>query len=332
MAPNETLNDDAEFSKAFAEEDAAPTEMSEDEAFGLSIKDEAPPAESAGVSIDPDDGQGSPAGEENAAVEAAEAEAAAAEGGPAEEVAEMPAEESAEVADGEPTDPKDVQRAKSWEGRLRARERELEAREAAAKGGATEPAQAEDVDVDGEGGEAREAATEFADAVASGDMTPEQAMQRMTEDFGPEFTKMIGVMISAEAGKAMKPMSGTVDQLISDIRDDKVRGHFEMISDAHPDFAEIGASKEFEDFKAQQGDKSAEIDRVIEGGTSREIVRMLGDFKKWAAKNAAPAAAAIEDPANTEAADNAEGVRSTGMRLPDAPTKSDDYESAWKQF
>jgi hypothetical protein len=334
MAPAVNQNDieDAEYSAAFSEDQSGPKQMSEDEAFSnmSNMSDESgtsePEGDGAVVTIE---GDGEPEGEV---------------------VAEAPAEMAdADPASDEPTDPKDIQRQKSWEGRLKAREEELRMREQALTATASKPEQAATEEPAEAMEDAGEAVVEMAAAVSSGEMTAEQAMKTLEEDFGPEFVKMLDVLVSAKAGSAVDSKVGevskTVDQLIGELVDDKARTHFEAIADAHPDFAEINGSEALSAYMASLSDaERAKAEQVQAGGNARSIVKLLDGFKGWAEKQggAKPQAAADDGMGmdmemdtsgiDESAADAAEGVRSTGMSLPGAPDKDDSYESAWNKF
>lgn len=328
IAPNQNDLDDAEYSAAFNEDQSGPKQMSEDEAFS-NMKDESgtstPEADGDVVTVE---GDGMPE-DEAMAMDAGGESAAAAD----------PAVE-------EPMDPKEIQREKSWEGRLKAREEELRMREEALAAGGSKPA-APAAEAPGDGMEdAGDAVVDMAAAVSSGEMTAEQAMKTLEEDFGPEFVKMLDVLVSAKAGSAVDSKVGevskTVDQLIGELVDDKARTHFEAIADAHPDFAEINESEALGAYMATLSDaERAKAEQVQAGGNARSIVKLLDGFKGWAEKQGGAKPAAADDGMgmsmdmegmDESAADAAEGVRSTGMALPGAPDKDDSYESAWNRF
>ena len=338
IAPNQQDLDDAEYSAAFNEDQSGPVQQTEDEAFSNMADESGAPSDDADGDVMVIEGDGMPEGEAVAEAEPA-AEVAA--------VTEPPAEE--------PMDPKDIQRQKSWEGRLKAREEELRLREEAL---ASAGDKAGEVTSGGETAglseDPGEAVVELAAAVDSGEMTAEQAMKTLEEDFGPEFVKMLDVLVSAKAGSAVdskvSEVSKTVDQLIGEIVDDKARSHFETIADAHPDFAEINGSEALAAYMASLSDADrTKAEQVSADGNARQIVKLLDGFKGWSEKQsgAKPADAAPPAPAGEEAgmgmgmsmsgidesaADAAEGVRSTGMALPGTPDKDDSYESAWSKF
>ena len=317
-----------DFNAAFNGDEPVRTEASEDEAFGLT-------PEVAESSAD------EPSESEQEITAEASGEAAAEAGEPAVAIVIAP-----EAAD-EPTDPKDLQRQKSWEGRLKAKEAELRAREEALKkdpestgeiGESTDPDEgAEPGDTDAqEAGEPEvtEAVEEAAAKVESGELTVDQAIQTLSADFGEDFTKMLGVLIKASASeianKAADDKVGSVTQkmdgIVSEIVDDKARKHFEAISDAHEDFMDVANSPEFKGFIDNMDEtKKAAAMQTIEAGSSRQIIKLLDSYK---ATHKADAPAAEPDPA----LDAAEGVRSSGLKLPEKPTPSQDYENAWDEF
>lgn len=338
---------DAEFGDAFNESEVAASDMSDDEAFGLMPENVSSEGDTE-VAIDTDDTMKTQAEDVIEASEAA-ADPAAAEGGemPSEGGEQMDGEQPSaaqeDMTDDEPTDPKEIQRKKSWEGRLRKREEELAALAAeleARKATPSAPAEAEDA-TDSPREQAVEAVEDAIEAIENGDMTADQAIKTLSEDFGPEFAKMLQVLIKAEAGKVVSKVSEDVDSLIEAIKDDKARGHFEAIADVHPDFHEIGNSPEMEAYlDGLPEEERAAAGQVIEGGSTRQVIRFLDKFKKWQAEQApAQEEAPVEQPVESapaeqdeSAMDAAEGVRSTGLRLPAQPGRSDDYEDAWSKF
>jgi hypothetical protein len=330
MATTEEMNkkDAAEFAAAYGE-DHKPAEQSDDAAFGLNPDEvpgtDTPTGNAPTVSIDLDkSGDG-------------------AEGTPAEEAAETPGQEAAEPAgdnvdaQGGPASAaaaptldveKETQRLKSWEGRLKAQQAELDR----AKAGAAAP---------GEGGnDPEDAADGGADEAAEGEGAGEgdegamddPEMKALSEDFGEEFVELLVKVITkvskrcaAEvAGEHSGPVRQDIDAIIAEIKNEKQRNHFERIADAHPDFADVANSDEFKAWVAAMApaDK-AEAERVATAGTAKEIITLLQKYK---------ASKASDDSDMSFAMDQAEGVRSTGgLKLPETPAASQDYEKAWNE-
>lgn len=165
-------------------------------------------------------------------------------------------------------------------------------------------------------------------ADASGDDEVEAAKKALADDFGPEFVRLIEIIAVACAGKtagdAIGETSKTVQEIIADLQGTKARVHFERIFDKHPEFMTIAESPEFLKWVSDQPPEAQEeCKQIIESGSARQVIGMLDAFVKT--KNA-PAATADD-----EWADGAEGVRSTGMVLPETPATNDDYEAAWNK-
>lgn len=315
--------------------------------------------------------------------EAAGGTPAPAEGSKAEEAAEPPAVEAAEqTAAKEPgrvpdesvpgqsgdgdvvTDkktPMTEQQLRSWEGRLRKAEADLKAK--AGNGGApngdVSPAQAEDETTadaleqvadkaETSNPDLAAAAENVADQVASGEMSTEEAMKALSEDFGEQFVRMIEAIARSTAGaSAEKFMGEKISKLEQDtqgvidhLTNSAERAHFEKIFAAHPDFVQVSQDPQFSDFVANQN-----ATEVVEHGSAEAINKLLADFKASKggdapaaeAQAAAPAAAdpgAGQDQIDEGAADAAEGVRSAGLKLPEQPSRAedDDFETAWAKF
>lgn len=372
MTPEELAQSEMDFEAGFNEDQPAAREMSEDEAFGLAQG----PAQPFGG--DADRGTTEPMGDEVAApaAPAAEESTAGAEPapGPSEQAEAASAEGEGDEGDGaapsvtveietsaadgtdvapdgqgstdenangdEPTDPKDIQRAKSWEGRLRkmeedlkARAAQLEEREKSMGAGAAEPAAGE--------APVAESVESAIEQVEDGTMTPEQAIKTLTEDFGPEFAKLLTTLIESKAteianraaDERVGKMGQTMDQLISELVDDKQSDHFEAISEAHEDFEEFAESDAFKSYIDSLGpDERAAAIRTIENGSARKIIKLLSAAKAASADQAAQPDEPAQDASASAAADAAEGVRSAGLRIPEEPRKADGYEEAWNEF
>lgn len=297
------------------------------------------------------------------------------EGSPAEEAAESPKVEAAEQAAGEggaadPYDlsdvpPEDMQKAKSWVGRLKKIEADLKAKsDAAGKSGDAAQTQGADalekVSSDALAGgkdQLAEAADEMADKVASGEVDIDEGMKQLADDFGEPFVRLIEAAAARAANKAVGDRLGKVEEdtqgVISHLTSAAERSHFEQIYAKHPDFVQVSEEPGFQQFVDAQGAQD-----VVDNGGAQAINQLLDDYK--ASKEAAPAAtasaapadqappaaaaapaqpaqdavAAARDAVDPSAVDAAEGVRSAGLKLPEKPgrAQSDDFASAWDQF
>lgn len=325
IANEDTMNSAGDQYKAgFDETPAATTEPTDNEAFGIE-----PPAEAVAAAE-----AGEPAGGESAAEDAGEGPEAA------EPAAEATSEinQTAEESD-EPTDPKEIQRKASWEGRLKKMEAELMARKATTETPAVEALEDVGEQADANGNEALgEAAEKVSEQVESGAMTAAQAMKQLADDFGEEFVKMIEVIASAKAGevggKAIAGVKSEVDNIVSHISNSAEKAHFKEIAAACPDFQDVGSSEEFKNFVKSAG---ADAERVAGGGSATEVIDLIKSFKASQAPKEA-AAPAVEESvpsdagqADPEGADAAAGVRSGGLRLPAEPADSNDFESAFNE-
>lgn len=291
--PMKMQQDENDFASAFNEGAAVDAgEVTEEMAAGLDIEDALE-----------DQAEGETEGmEEEGKGEAEDAGAMAA--APASEAGAMTPEDLA----------KEVQRLKSWEGRLKARDAELKAREAGGDAGS-------------DGTDVAEAVAVAAEAVEQG-AAPDDVMATLASDFGSDFVEAIGKLIEAKAGaiaervagEKVNPVMGTVEQLIGSLTDERQRNHFEAIADRHPDFNEVASNPAFQEWVSQQGEAAQS---VVEGGSARQVIALLDQFK-------AAAGGGGEDMAAMQAAESVPARR--GLSLPKQPAAADDYEAAWKEF
>ena len=214
----------------------------------------------------------------------------------AEEAIETPAEEVAEVA---PTE--------NWEQKYKTLQGKYNAEIAAKK----------------------ESGSDEGSPVSEGDgMSVDSAVEALSRDFGEEFVAMIKAIARSEAmsaaGESIDEVGNTIEAIIGDMNDSKERAHFEKIYDVHPDFMEVAESPEFLEYLSQNPDDQS----IVDGGSAREVIGLLTKFKGVQSQ---PDASDSEQgiPAG---ADDAEGVRSTGLHIPEAPTQSKDFAEAWDQF
>lgn len=342
LTPEQQQQQEAEYAAAFGD-DMEPAPEAEE-----AMPEGAMPTD-AGSDMPPVESEATEASETPAA-EAAEtpmeqqAEAEAGTEQPMEPAADAPAEAPAEAAPALDIE-KERQRLKSWEGRLKAMEADLKARaqQQPAESGdkAEQTAEVlEEVAGDTNNQALTHAALDAAEQVEQGEMTPQQAMTQLAEDFGPDFVKMIEAIAMAKAheiaGRAadekVGQVGGTVQQLIDALNDERLESHFNAIAEAHPDFDDIGKSEGFKAFiLAMPDDERAEAERISGSGTAKEIVGLLNAYKK--SQHQGDAEEAAPQPEDDDALAAAEGVRSTGgIKLPEQPVKGGSYEDAWSQF
>lgn len=381
--PENLKNSADEFAAGFDAPDAPGNEQTEDQAFGLDLPTDGGDGESKsgsdGAALDAVVivADGAPAGDK------ADKDPTAGTGemgqgddtttGVTDPAIDLKAQPGAEGGDDEPTDPKDIQRKKSWEGRLKAEERrlaavaaELEAKAASAGKPETEVVASAIDQVSDKADEAgqdelADKAGDIAEKVSAGEISVDDAVKMLAEDFGEPFVKMIEAVASAAASKAVGSKISELEEgtaaIIDHIKSGAEKAHFQAIYDAHPDFAELAKDPAFEAWRDADPARQA----TASGGSAKEINDLLSEYKAQAgegggepevvADGGEPAAAAPtpevvadaqqeelvaevdpEDEVDEDAADAAAGVRSAGMQLPEQPTAADDYAGSWEQF
>jgi len=158
------------------------------------------------------------------------------------------------------------------------------------------------------------------------------SVKKIAEDFGPEFINdfitVIKYLSTQVATDGMSPLAQTVSEAIAAVNEAFQSQHFAAIKEAHEDFSEVVNSPEFAQW-VQAMPEAAQEDtkKVIAAGSHREVIAMLNSFKK----SLTPPSAAAGGDEFDAAMDGAEGVRSSGMSLPEEPPANDDYEKAWNQ-
>ena len=294
---------DREFSKAFNNEDV--TDESVGNEVSLTAAEGMSDDDTGAVVIDA----------ETAVNDAAEEAGIDTSAGQPDLIAEAAAEgETVGEEQAEQLSPEDLQRQKSWEGRLRKREEELAAREAALGSGNGDAQSADD---DAEIAEIR---------------------QRLTEDFGDEFVGMISKLAAHEARKLaaedfdskLNPIQQTIAQAIQDVHAAFESMHFGAIADAHENFQDIINSPEFGAYiNGLSGEEQEAAQAVLEGGTPKQVIGLLNAYKESLEQKAEQV---DSDTSVDDALDAAEGVRgSSPVQLPGrVPVgDEDEYRAAW---
>lgn len=206
------------------------------------------------------------------------------------------------------------QRAKSWEGRKQAQAREAAPKEAVDP--VEEVLEEQQSEVQADEPEVSELLEEAAAKTKS--MEPDEALKVLAADFGDDFASMLSSIIDAKVAQVGEGVNKSVNEIIEDIVDTKAKTHFETIADRHPDFMDVAESAEFKAYC----EATPECAKVVESGSAREINKMLDAYKKQAK---------TEPQQDDPSMDAAEGVRSSGMRLPKEPSSSSDYSAAWDE-
>lgn len=231
----------------------------------------------------------------------------------------------------EPADEKELQRKRSWEGRMRAREQELKAKEEALKAGY--PAEKQDAPEAPAAEKTEEAVEQAIEQLEDGD-SPEAVMKQLAEDFGDDFASKLSALIRHEAKRIAQEeakstvgqVSKTVEDLMTNIRDEKTRAHFEAIAERHPDFLDVAGGDDMKAYMDSLDEQAkAQAQKVVDSGSAKEVIKLLDAVKAHKPKAAEP------DVVDEVMADAAEGVRSRGLSLPEKP-KSNSYEDAWNEF
>ena len=322
VKPGQAQAESDEMAQAFNDDTPPPPEQTEDEAFGLTPPDQAggetPSADTSTATTESGNGEEVPPEDAGAAPQDA--------GG-----GDLPSEPDVQApANGEPAmSPEDEQRAKSWEGRLRKREEELAAREAELKamegrlaGG---EAAAEGESRSEEMAEMESPSGDTDDGIPGGEFdSPEKAVAWATENFGPEFVKVIDLIVDARLKSGMGDMDSRLSALLRRIEDREICDHFLKIANAEPDFLTIVKSPEFGDWR--DGHEQADhYSQVMQNGTADDVIAMLQAFKD---SQRQVGGTIVDD-------DAADGVRSTGAGLvlpEEVKGMADDYISHFKEF
>jgi len=324
------LDQEAEYAAAFGDDGTAPVEQDENAAMGIEPPDDAVAAAANAAQSAEEGAKSSDVATKGVQNEIPDA--------PADPVVSAPVEKPEDLE--YPEDPKELQRVKSWEGRLKKLENELMAKKSVPdeKGAQTMEILSEKAQTSGNE-ELADAAKSHAEHLEDGNMTLEQAMTQLEADFGAPFVKMIESIASAKATQAGKTAAsdavGTVDKqvkdIISHISDSAEQSHFEKIADAVPDFNDIRQTPEFAAFVEAGGEKRQ---ATASSGNAKDVIKMLNAFKAGQAKAIADkelAKAPTKDPAKDMSIDAAAGVRSGGMQIPKEPAAADDFAGAWNE-
>lgn len=341
MATLEDLtSSEAEFASAFNEDVPERAELSEDEAFGIMPLQPSEDGASDGNSADQGGAaKGGAMTLQPAAGDALQAEADAVAG-----AAEPGERIEGDVAMQDQPSEEDLQRQRSWEGRLRAREAQLAAKQAELEALAAQLQAGQQPVMRADGGEVEdalheagegtevEAMEDAAEQLESGKPV-DAVIQSLRDDFGDDFVSAIESLVQAKAaeiaermvGEKVGDVNGAVEALITNLQDRDERAHFSAIAKVHPDFMEVANGEGMGAYLAAlPPNERAAAESVIDGGSAEDVIALIDAVKSHGKPQAAPQ--------DDEAMAAAEGVRSNGLKIPEKPGKADDYEGAWAEF
>ncbi|MBK9497316.1 MAG: hypothetical protein IPO08_22910 [Xanthomonadales bacterium] len=301
MADNKT--EQQAYDEAWSEDESLPQEAAEQD-----VPEEESPGVAVVISAAPEGEDDAPDSQAAAVEEAAEGES------PTEQAAEGGAGEAAEEMT-----PEEVQKQKSWEGRLKKREEELSARAAELESASAAPAAPA----------APEASPENISAVEA----------KFAEDFGPDFIGDLKTLIQHYAGSAAgdfgKGFESKLAGLANGIQSALQSMHESAILDAHPDLDDVVASEAFQKWlESKDEDKRNTAVNVLAKGMWPQIIRLVATFKdenKAGAEQAGPAEETTEENDPFDESPIASPA-SVALRMPSKPgNDADEYERAWEE-
>jgi hypothetical protein len=153
--------------------------------------------------------------------------------------------------------------------------------------------------------------------------TFDEAVAQLKTDFGEEFVGFIHAIAEHAAERVAKKIgedsAGSMGQRIDALIDDIMRArHRDAIMSAHSDVEEVANSPEFQQFIDGMDEAAkAEASRIIDSGSAKEVVKLLGEFK------ASKAVSAEEDEFELDAAMAVKGSPSAPSNL--SGESPDDY-------
>ena len=176
-------------------------------------------------------------------------------------------EESTVIPKGDDIDDRseaDIQREKSWEGRLKARELKLAQDENAFN--TRQGAAQEDLDTE----------------TAKDEGEPEDQTTMSEEelaDFEREYPDVQHYM-DTRIGKTEQMVDEAVAPLVKNSEDEALKAHFQTLEDAHADFMDVAVSEDMQLFIDEAPAYARDgMRRVLEKGTAVECIELLDDYK-----------------------------------------------------
>jgi hypothetical protein len=203
-------------------------------------------------------------------------------------------EESAETdEDAElPTDDKDAQRLKSWEGRLKADETRLKREREELERKQKEGKQPED-----------------------NESNDEQDTDNGPDEFEEEFPEVADYL-----KKRIQPLQEQLSQSQLKQQQEAAKAHINRITASHPDALTVAGSEDFKSWIDDQPYKKAkDYVHVQQNGTPEQVMAMLVDFKKH--KSESPSPAPAKQPSSV--------VKTRRTAKPKGRVSKADFDGAW---
>jgi len=213
---------------------------------------------------------------------------------------------------------KEVQRTKSWEGRLSASERRNKELETELQELKKQPTIKQDtteglVDVD------------------------DPLIKTFIEEMGDDFIKPLGAYVKKQIAEAVAPFKSLSDKVpalertVTTVKNSGDAAHYTAILDAHSDVAELLESGEIDAYVEELPYKEAvQAKEVLEKGTARQVIKFLDGFKEKTGKTK-PATPTVITPISQSKVVEATVVKGGYTPKPKTQADASDFEGAFKE-
>lgn len=172
---------------------------------------------------------------------------------------------------------KELQRTKSWEGRITAANQK--AKEAEERIALLEQELTALRNVDDAGEEPATGQKEGEDPTAG-----DEELQEFSKEF-PDIAKPVEKLVKKAVGKVEKTLKKKEDEDAKEAYDAMVKEHFDKIGEAHPDFRDVfGDQKITEWIDSKPPHIAVGLRVVVKQGTADEVIAMLDNFKEETAE------------------------------------------------
>ena len=216
---------------------------------------------------------------------------------------------------------KEVQRVKSWEGRLSAAERR--ANEAQAK---LKELEAKAPDTAG---------------IKPGSLidAEDPLIQSFIKEMGDDFIKPLDAYLKRQINEALKPFADkmpVIEKQVSTIDENRVQDHYAQILEQHNDVTEILESGELETWVDTLPYKDAvAAKQTMQSGTTKQVINLLTEFKEKMGKvknddEVKPNLTVVQKVPKAKL-DAATAVKGGSYTVPKGKAAADDFEGAFKE-
>jgi len=218
----------------------------------------------------------------------------------------------------------ELQKSKSWDGRIRKANERAEAAERLLSEANSRIANMENQQKDKTSKVLPDGSADEGDTLAS-----------FYDEF-PDLKRPLELMIKKEAAQILEQKYGHIQSTVDTLKEDSAQSakerHYKAITEAHSDWRELVSSGKLNEWIGTQPSYVQEsLDRVKVKGNAQEVIEMFDSFKQSPIYKPKPKQESKQSAPNQNKIKSLMAVEGSSGGPPKAKPAADDFDAAWKE-